>query len=116
MYFTETPINHGGSAGFASFSQPLPGLSGAKKALEAVAEVKKQLERNFRADDEPGILDRRRRLRAAFNSVPKLFAPSLQTRLTDKNDELGRLFHYKLATPTRNEMLNILLSKSSEPM
>lgn len=101
---------------YAGFAEPSASIADAKTALEILAKIRAQLNRNMRADDEPGILDRRRRLRVLFNSVPKLFAPSLSSRLTDNNDELGKLFHYRLATPTRNEMLNILLNKSSEPI
>jgi len=78
--------------------------------------IRKQLQRRFRPDDEAGILDRRRRLRAAFNSVPKSFAPDLVARLMSQSDPLARLFRYSIATATRNEMLSILLNKSSQPI
>ncbi len=75
------------------------------------AEIKKQLERNFRADDEPGYLDRRRRLRLAFQSVPKSFAQNLFGRLLDRNDPLAKLFRYKIHTATQGEMISILQKK-----
>jgi hypothetical protein len=84
------------------------------KYLLSQAEIKRQLERNFRADDVAGFLDRRRKLRQAFESVPKSFAQHLFARLLNKNDPLAKLFNYKIATPSRNEMISILLKKSSE--
>jgi hypothetical protein len=116
VYFVEASNKRLGSPGFTGFSEPVPGMADARKALLAVAEIRHQLGRNFRADDEAGVLDRRQRLREAFNSVPKAFALSLWSRLTDKNDELGKFFRYRLATPTRNEMLAILLRNSSESL
>jgi len=95
-----------------------PGIRGPKTNLQELAkyiasreEIRRQLERNFRADDEPGILDRRRGLRQAFQSVPNSFAQDLFGRLMDGNDPLARLFRYKIATATRNEMLSILRKK-----
>jgi hypothetical protein len=84
------------------------------KSLMAEAEIKKQLQRRFRVDDEAGILDRMRRLREAFNSVPKAFAPALLGRLMNQNDPLAKLFRYSIATATRNEMISILLKNSSQ--
>jgi hypothetical protein len=95
-----------------------PGIRGprvnpldAARFLASQEEIRRQLERNFREDDEPGILDRRRRLRQAFQSVPNSFAQDLFGRLMDGNDPLARLFRYKIATATRNEMLSILRKK-----
>lgn len=82
------------------------------KFLDATSEINKQLKLNFRADDVAGYLDRRKKLRKAFESVPDSFAKSLVEQLSDSNDPLAKLFKYKLATPTRNEMILILLKKS----
>jgi hypothetical protein len=80
--------------------------------LIAKNRIKTQLQRNFQADDERGFLDRRQRLREAFNLVPKSFASVLLERLTfESNDPLTRLFRFKIATATRNEMLRILQRK-----
>jgi len=80
--------------------------------LIAVNRIKTQLQRNFQAGDERGILDRRQRLREAFNLVPKSFSSGLLERLIfNSNDPLARLFRYKIATATRNEMLGILRRK-----
>lgn len=87
-----------------------------RRFIRTGAEIKRQLERNFRADDVAGFLDRRRKLRQAFESVPRSFAQHLLAQLMDKNDSLAKLFKYKLATPTRDEMISILLGKSGEPI
>lgn len=80
--------------------------------LIAINRIKTQLQRNFQADDERGILDRRQRLREAFNLVPESFSSGLLDRLIfNGNDPLTRLFRYKIATATRNEMLGILRRK-----
>ena len=80
--------------------------------LIAKNKIKIQLQRNFQEDDERGVLDRRQRLREAFNLIPKSFASSLLEQLMFKgNDPLTRLFRYKIATATRNEMLRILQRK-----
>lgn len=80
--------------------------------LIAKNKIQMQLQRNFREDDERGILDRRQRLREAFNLIPTSFASSLLERLMfNSNDPLTRLFRYKIATATRNEMLRILQRK-----
>ena len=80
------------------------------------SEIKRQLERNFRADDVAGFLDRRRKLKQAFESVPRSLAERLLGRLMNKNDSLAKLFNYKIATPTRNERLSILVARSGEPI
>jgi len=79
--------------------------------LKAGEEIRNQLKRNFRADDIKGYLDRRRKLRQAFELVPKSFAKFLVDQLLDKNDPLAKLFNYKISRHTRNEMISILLSK-----
>lgn len=74
--------------------------------------IKMQLQRNFQKDDVRGVLDRRQRLREAFNLIPRSFASGLLERLMfNSNDPLTRLFRYKIATATRNEMLRILQRK-----
>jgi hypothetical protein len=82
------------------------------KAVAAQQEIKQQLQRNFRADDEAGYLDRRRRLRLAFRSVPKSFASSLLERLLfNTGNPVTKLFRYKLHPATQSEMINILKGK-----
>jgi hypothetical protein len=104
-----------GPAPFAAegFGQPIQmDAGGLSRFVHVGAEIKKQLERNFRADDVAGFLDRRRKLSQAFESVPQSFAKHLLDQLADKGDPLARLFKFKIATPTRNEMISILLRKS----
>jgi hypothetical protein len=80
--------------------------------LLAQTEINKQLQRNFRADDEPGYLDRRRRLRLAFQSVPKSHVQKLLGRLLlDTSDPLTKLFRYKLHPATQGEMISRLTKK-----
>lgn len=80
--------------------------------LIAQNKIRTQLQRNFQPNDVRGILDRRQRLREAFQLVPKRFASGLLGRLTfNSNDPLTRLFRYKTARATRNEMLGILQRK-----
>jgi hypothetical protein len=93
--------------------QPSLNLSEASQFSQAVAEILHQLRRNFRADDERGYLERRQKLRGAFNAVPNSFAPFLYQQLNDPSDEVAKLFRFKLATATRNEMQRILLDKTS---
>jgi hypothetical protein len=86
-------------------------LADAENFAKAGAEIRAQLNRNFLATDEPGYLDRRRKLRIAFNAIPDSFAEFLYLQLTDKPDPLSQLFHYKLHPATVNEMLGILWKK-----
>jgi hypothetical protein len=75
-------------------------------------QIETQLRRNFRADDEPGYLDRRKRLRLAFRSVPKRFARRLLAILQeDTSHPLTKLFRYKLHPATQDEMISILKKK-----
>jgi|SRR5262245_16327432 len=82
--------------------------------IRAGGEIRKQLERNFRADDVRGYLDRRSKLRQAFESVPNSFAQQLLDQLLDSNDPLAKLFNYKISRHTRTEMISILLRKAGE--
>jgi hypothetical protein len=105
-----------GGAAMGEMKEPSLNLDEASQFTYAVSEIKRQLRRNFRADDERGYLDRRQKLRNAFNAVPNSFAPFLYEQLTDPSDEVAKLFHYRLATATRNEMLRILLDKTTIPI
>jgi hypothetical protein len=58
---------------------------------------------------------RRQRLEKAFNSIPESRAHEFLTRLQAKNDPLGRLFRYRLATPTQRAMYLFLCRKISSP-
>jgi hypothetical protein len=78
--------------------------------LRLVADLRNLLERRLRADDARGIQERRRRLIQLFESLEARpwDAEELEGRLLFTSDPLGRLFHYRLATPLRNRLLRIL--------
>jgi hypothetical protein len=78
-----------------------------------IAKIRALLEPPIRADDVLGILQRKRLLREAFRSVPDPHALLLLFQLQNRNDPLGKLFKYKLATPTRRELLGILAAKKT---
>jgi hypothetical protein len=79
----------------------------------AVANIHALLTPPMRAGDLPGIQQRRQLLRETFQSVPDSRALLLLFKLQNRNDPLGRLFRYKLATPTRKELLRILATKQT---
>lgn len=107
MYIQEVGNNHIGQ-----LNPPQQDPADVPALLIAKDKINMQLQRNFREDDERGILDRRQRLREAFNLVPKSFASGLlQQLMFNSTDPLTRLFRYKIATATHNEMLRILQRK-----
>ena len=75
--------------------------------------IERLLRLGFRANDARRIQERRRHLTEAFVSVPSIHAQALYDRLSvrRRNDVLSELFHYRLATATRNSLLNILRGK-----
>ena len=79
----------------------------------AVSRIRALLTPPMRADDVHGIQERRRLLRATFRAVLGSYALSLLFQLQKRTDPLGRLFRYKLATPTRNELLRILMTNQT---
>jgi len=105
------------SARSLTFGTEISGFSQGATGDEAaqyqniLASTQAQLERKFRDPNDPRLYERRKELRRLFNSVPNAFARELYERLESKNDPLGKLFRYKLATPTRNELLGILSKK-----
>jgi len=78
-----------------------------------IAKIRALLEPLMRADDVSGILQRKRLLREAFRSAPSSHALLLLFQLQNRTDPLGKLFKYKLATPTRKELLGILAAKQT---
>ncbi len=74
-----------------------------------VAKVRAQLERPFQDPNDPRLYERRKELVRLFGLVPHSFAKTLYERLHSE-DPLGHLFRYRLATPTRKQLLSILLS------
>jgi hypothetical protein len=87
-------------------------MPGTSRGLSTSEPRSKSNWKKRQGDDVAGFLDRRRKLRQAFESVPQSFAKHLLDQLADKGDPLARLFKFKTATPTRNEMISILLRKS----
>jgi hypothetical protein len=90
------------------------GPTSAEGALFAAirAAIVLQLNRNLRADDEKGILERRQILRNLFKAVPKSLAADLLGRLMNMNDPLARQFRGRLHRATRGEMMDILAQSS----
>lgn len=80
------------------------------KYSEIVGKIRAELALPFTNPNDPGLYQRRLRLKALFASVPPTYATLLYLRLGDKSScgDLSRQFHYRLATPTRQELLNIL--------
>ncbi len=72
--------------------------------------IRQELNLRFRDPNDPGLIKRRRRLRKLFTSVPGFRTKELHTRLGARptGDELSGLFHGRLATATRRELLRIL--------
>jgi Domain of unknown function (DUF4157) len=72
--------------------------------------IRAELEKNVVEGDVEAIEQRRQRLREIFENVPPSKASVLHDQLSKgiKGDELARLFHLRLATATREEMLGIL--------
>jgi hypothetical protein len=77
----------------------------------SIRAIEQELERQLNAGDSKSLQERRQRLREAFHSVPSGYAKMLYEQLHHKGDKLAHLFHQKLATATRDEMLGILRDK-----
>jgi hypothetical protein len=67
-----------------------------------------ELKRNFANPNDVRLLARRRRLRELFNGVQAPRAKDLFDQLQLRNDPLAQLLRFRLATPTRQELLSIL--------
>lgn len=89
-----------------------PKVDEAAQYESIVAKVLAQLERPFQDPNDPRLYERRKELVKLFGQVPPAFAKTLYQRLHSE-DPLGRLFRYRLATPTRKQLLGILLSAPS---
>jgi hypothetical protein len=77
---------------------------------QILGQIRRELDLRFRDPNDPGLIRRRRRLRDLFTSVPGPRTKELHARLGARptGDELSRLFHGRLATATRHELLKIL--------
>ncbi len=104
--FESQPLN------FELLGEVGPGGAGAQDKLYAdlVREIKRELSRPFRSPTDPGLPVRRRRLRQLFGQVPGTHAQRLYAQLGPgrRNAEFSKLFHYRLATAERRELLEIL--------
>lgn len=76
-------------------------------------EVRRELALRFSNPDDPGLYERRRRLRALFRRVPMADTRALHARLGERptGDALSKSFHGRLSTPTRRELLKILADR-----
>jgi len=77
---------------------------------EILDRIKHELNIPFSDRNDPGLLQRRQRLRELFTSVPAPRTRELHDRLGARptGDALSELFHYRLASAERREMLKIL--------
>jgi hypothetical protein len=76
-------------------------------------EVRRELALRFSNPDDPGLYERRKRLRALFRRVPVADTRALHARLGERptGDALSKSFHGRLSTPTRRELLKILADR-----
>jgi hypothetical protein len=77
---------------------------------EILNRIRQELVLQFSDPNDPGLAQRRRRLRGVFASVPASRTRELYALLGEQatRDELSRLFHGRLASATRQELLRIL--------
>jgi hypothetical protein len=82
---------------------------------EILARIRRELALRFSDPDDPRLLERRRRLRSLFASIPPGRARELHDRLGTRatSDQLSRAFHGRLATATRTELLKILWERTA---
>src|ERR1700732_307577 len=79
------------------------------------SEVTRLLRQHFAGPNDPNLANRRRQLRDTFDSVTDAAtAKALYGRLSVRNDgdTLSKEFHDRIATATRDELLQILSQKS----
>jgi hypothetical protein len=86
---------------------------GDAEYARVVDTLRKELAKPFSSPDDPGLAERRARLRTLFSGVPPAYAKTLFDRLGPKptGDDLSKEFHYRLASATRKELLGILAAK-----
>jgi hypothetical protein len=79
--------------------------------------IRAELALKFSSPDDPGLFERRQRLKALFEAVPTDRAGELRRQLGDQatSDALSKQFHGRLSTPTRRQMIGILDAKVAEP-
>ena len=83
---------------------------GKREYDELVRQIIRELRLPFTDPSDPGLHRRRLRLRALFGRTPVSRRRELLSRLGDRptGDDLSRLFHGRLHTATRRELLDIL--------
>ena len=89
-----------------------PALSPTEVPMEA--QIRHELERELPPDAEAAILGRKRALIEIFSRFNERDAMVLHGRLSARapGDSLASLFHHRLARPTVDQMLGILLRRS----
>jgi hypothetical protein len=99
----------------APFSAQYEDSADERAYVDTVQKIRHELALRFRHPDDPGLHQRRLRLRALFASVPRAWASVLYRQLThpDEGDELSKAFHSRLATATRRELLGILTGSAT---
>lgn len=80
----------------------------AKSYPEIQDALRCELQIPFTDPNDPGLYQRRLRLRSLFKALPAGHAKLLLNQLQQKNDALAQLFRYRLSSPTYNELLGIL--------
>ncbi len=115
---TVTTLGLGGSS-YAMSGKTKAGISHIKSSNDnefqtIISEIRANLLLRFKKSDDPGLYERRLRLRELFKSVPPEFANKFREQLGENStqDELSQLFHGELATATRKEMLAILTARA----
>jgi len=80
-----------------------------------VDQIRKELNMRFTDPDDPGLFERRKRLRILFGRIHGGDAVALRDRLGDRptGDELSGRFHGRLSTATRRELLAILTANAT---
>lgn len=78
-------------------------------------QIRNELNMRFTDPDDPGLFERRKRLRVLFGRVHGTDAVALRHRLGDRptGDELSGRFHGRLSTATRRELLAILTANAA---
>lgn len=77
---------------------------------DRLEQIRDELLLKFSDPDDPGLFERRKRLRVLFGKVDAARAAEFRDQLGERatKDELSKLFHRRLSTPTRRELLAIL--------
>jgi len=92
-------------------------LSSTPDYAQVLTQVRRELALRFSDPADPRLLQRRRRLRRLFGLVPPSRTRELHARLGPRatSDELSRMFHGRLATTTRHELLELLRDRFPSP-